>query len=147
MSDRTGSDIERLWNWISTSTQNQLKMALNSESFYVGSNSFRHWFESFEGSLVYIPTTLFDWCLIDIGDIKFTICHRHDPSTTSFKTRNQSENEQWVFFKQSIYLSDVDKSAGNVFWVHWLTEGGFQIIAWNSLSDWLPGQQRYSDWL
>ena len=52
MSERVGSDIERHWNWIFRLTQNRLKMKIsesfyvvisesNSESFYVGSASFK----------------------------------------------------------------------------------------------------------
>ena len=49
MSERGGSDIERLWNWISRSTQNDaisLSWSWNSilGSFYVGSAKFQHWF-------------------------------------------------------------------------------------------------------
>ena len=47
MSERFGSDIQRLWNWILNFLIDKIDWKWRhskSESFYVGSDSFRHWF-------------------------------------------------------------------------------------------------------
>ena len=46
MSERGGSDISRLWNWIFNRFSVDLEIRHSfSESFYVGSDVFRHWFQ------------------------------------------------------------------------------------------------------
>ena len=48
MSERGGSDIERLWIWMISYIQSILSRSRNtsiSEPLYVGSASFRHWFK------------------------------------------------------------------------------------------------------
>ena len=50
MLERVGSDIERLWTLNDNSYLNRLKSFwiwchLNSDSFYVGSDSYRHWIQ------------------------------------------------------------------------------------------------------
>ena len=45
-SERDGSNIQRLWNWMMNFQIDQTSIAdSNSESFYAGSDSFRHWFQ------------------------------------------------------------------------------------------------------
>ena len=60
MSERGGSDIEQLWNWISRSTQNLLKMASFEESFQSRSISDSPLSDiHFKNKMTFVRTTLF----------------------------------------------------------------------------------------
>ena len=69
MSERVGSDIERLWNWISRSTQNRLKMGsfLNSKSLYVTYSMTDPTLSDidFKNKMALVGTTLNNVCLLE----------------------------------------------------------------------------------
>ena len=89
MSERGGSDIQRLWNWmIYIKICSKSIEYLNSGSVYVGSAFFRHWFSIWSG----VPLTTLASFRSDAGEHKIRVWPVH---TQFIRKRAYFE---WIIF-------------------------------------------------
>ena len=102
MSEKVGSDIERLWDWISRSGP-RIEDCVISESFYVGSDLFRHWFQRF------ISSSDLTWPFRHGGNDSKDLSK--DPGTYDFApTRNVHQPEAQESPNQKIYRDQAQSS-------------------------------------